>query len=168
MSSLTELKFDRQVNAVVKNSFFHLRSISKLKSILSFADMEKVVHVFVSSRLDYCMCCFWVWIRILSLVCSLFRTQLLDFQQVQGERAYYSCWSNRIGYLYDTEFTTKCCCMFSRLCMVYHLTVTDWISVCQSSRYLCSNDRLLLMVTRSRLKWINVEVLVLSRFPCFV
>ncbi len=114
------------------------------------------------------MCCFWVWIRILSLVCSLFRTQLLDFQQVQGERAYYSCWSNRIGYLYDTEFTTKCCCMFSRLCMVYHLTVTDWISVCQSSRYLCSNDRLLLMVTRSRLKWINVEVLVLSRFPCFV
>ncbi len=54
MSSLTELKFDRQVNAVVKNSFFHLRSISKLKSILSFADMEKVVHVFVSSRLDYC------------------------------------------------------------------------------------------------------------------
>ncbi len=49
-----ELKFDRQVNAVVKNSFFHLRSISKLKSILSFEDMEKVVHAFVSSRLDYC------------------------------------------------------------------------------------------------------------------
>jgi len=32
------LKFDQQINAVVKNSFFHLRSISKLKSILSFDD----------------------------------------------------------------------------------------------------------------------------------
>ncbi len=30
--------------------------------------------------------------------------------------------------------------------------VTDLISVCQSSRYLRSNDRLLLMVPRSRLK----------------
>ncbi len=50
----SELKFDRQVNAVVKNSLFHLKSISKLKSILSFEDMAKVVHAFVSSRLDYC------------------------------------------------------------------------------------------------------------------
>ncbi len=50
----SELKFDRQVNAIVKNSFFYLRSISKLKSILSFEDMEKVVHASVSSRLDYC------------------------------------------------------------------------------------------------------------------
>ncbi len=30
----SELKFDRQINAVVKNSFFHLRSISKLKFFL--------------------------------------------------------------------------------------------------------------------------------------
>ncbi len=30
--------------------------------------------------------------------------------------------------------------------------VTDLISVCQSSRYLCSNDKLLLMVPRSHLK----------------
>ncbi len=34
--------------------FFHLTSISKLKSILSFEDMEKVDPAFVSSRLDYC------------------------------------------------------------------------------------------------------------------
>ncbi len=33
--------------------------------------------------------------------------------------------------------------------MVYHLTVTDLISVCQSSRSLRSNDQLLLMVPRS-------------------
>ncbi len=34
--------------------FFHLKSISKLKSILSFEDMEKVVHAIVSFPLDYC------------------------------------------------------------------------------------------------------------------
>ncbi len=34
--------------------FFYLRYIAKLKSILSFSDLEKVVHAFVSSRLDYC------------------------------------------------------------------------------------------------------------------
>lgn len=50
----SEIKFDFQINAVVKNSFFYLRYIAKLKSILSFRDLEKVVHAFVSSRLDYC------------------------------------------------------------------------------------------------------------------
>ncbi len=49
----SELKFDSQINAVVKNSCFYLRSIVKLKSILSFSDLEKAVNAFVSSRLDY-------------------------------------------------------------------------------------------------------------------
>ncbi len=39
---------------LLKIIFLILRSISKLKSILSFEDTEKVVHAFVSSRLDYC------------------------------------------------------------------------------------------------------------------
>ncbi len=49
-----ELKFLLKTNAVLKNFFFHLRSISKLKSILSFKELEKVVLAFTSSRLDYC------------------------------------------------------------------------------------------------------------------
>lgn len=50
----SELRFDRQVNSVVKSSFFHLRKLSKLKPILSYKDLEIVVHAFVSTRLDYC------------------------------------------------------------------------------------------------------------------
>jgi len=50
----SEMKFDRQVNAVVKGSFFQLRGIAKLKGILSSKDMETVVHAFITSRLDYC------------------------------------------------------------------------------------------------------------------
>ncbi len=43
----------------MKNSFFQLRNITKLENIkyatkLSFSDMEKEIHAFISSRLNYC------------------------------------------------------------------------------------------------------------------
>ena len=47
-------KFDKQLNAVVKGSFFQLRTLAKIKSFLSPKDLEKVIHAFISSRLDYC------------------------------------------------------------------------------------------------------------------
>lgn len=34
--------------------FFHLRNISKLRSMLSYCELEMIIHAFVSSRLDYC------------------------------------------------------------------------------------------------------------------
>ncbi|KAI5613372.1 hypothetical protein C0J50_11732, partial [Silurus asotus] len=37
-----------------KNSFFHLRNISKLGNMLSTSDAEKLVHAFMTSRLNYC------------------------------------------------------------------------------------------------------------------
>ncbi len=46
------LKFDKQINSVVKSAFFQLRMIAKIKSFLSFK--ETVIHAFTSSRLDYC------------------------------------------------------------------------------------------------------------------
>ncbi len=49
-----ELKFDKQINAVVKSWFFQIRSIARLKPILSRKDLEKVINAFVLSRLDYC------------------------------------------------------------------------------------------------------------------
>ena len=50
----SELNFETQVNSVIKNSYFQLRTISKLKPVLSRLDMERVMHAFISSRLDYC------------------------------------------------------------------------------------------------------------------
>ncbi len=50
----SEIRFDRQVNSVVKTSFFLLRKLSKLKSIVSYKDLEIVLHAFISTRLDYC------------------------------------------------------------------------------------------------------------------
>ncbi len=37
-----------------KTAFFHLRNISKLRNMLSVSDAEKLVHAFMTSRLDYC------------------------------------------------------------------------------------------------------------------
>ena len=41
-------------NSVVKSSFYHLRLLSKIKSVLSFNDFERVIHAFISTPLDYC------------------------------------------------------------------------------------------------------------------
>ncbi|KAI2645502.1 putative RNA-directed DNA polymerase from transposon BS [Labeo rohita] len=46
--------FGKQISAVVKASFYQLRLLSKVKPFLSRADLEKAVHAFISSRLDYC------------------------------------------------------------------------------------------------------------------
>ncbi len=40
----SEIRFDRQVNSVVKTSLFLLRKLSKLKSILSYKDLEIVQY----------------------------------------------------------------------------------------------------------------------------
>ncbi len=48
------LKFDKQISAVVGSSFFHLRSLSKIKPFLSKSSLEVAIHAFITSRLDYC------------------------------------------------------------------------------------------------------------------
>ena len=48
------LNLDKQISAVVSSSFYHLRLLSQIKSVLSFSDFERVIHAFISTRLDYC------------------------------------------------------------------------------------------------------------------
>ena len=48
------LNFEAHIKHLCKTSFFHLRNISKLRPTLTLADSERLVHAFVSSRLDYC------------------------------------------------------------------------------------------------------------------
>lgn len=49
-----ELNFQKHISYISKTSFYHLRNISKVRPILSLPDSEKLVHAFISSRLDYC------------------------------------------------------------------------------------------------------------------
>ncbi len=71
------LKFDRQINSVVKSSFFQLRLLSKAKSFLSFKNLEKVIHAFITSKLDYCN----------SLYIGISQTALSRLQLVQNAAA---------------------------------------------------------------------------------
>ena len=50
----SSLSFNHQVTKVIQSCFFQLRNIAKIKSFLSYSDLEKVIHAFIYSRLDYC------------------------------------------------------------------------------------------------------------------
>ena len=49
-----DLSFTVQVNKTIQSCFYQLRTIAKIKSFLSSADLEKLIHAFITSRLDYC------------------------------------------------------------------------------------------------------------------
>ena len=49
-----DLSFSSHIAQISRTAFFHLRNIAKIRHILSQNDAEKLVHAFVSSRLDYC------------------------------------------------------------------------------------------------------------------
>lgn len=49
-----QLTFEAHIKNLCKISFYHLRNIAKLRSTLTLADAEKLVHALISSRLDYC------------------------------------------------------------------------------------------------------------------
>ncbi len=46
----SNLSFENHISHVKKTAFFHLRNIA----MLSVSDAEKLVHAFMTSRLDYC------------------------------------------------------------------------------------------------------------------
>ncbi|CAL9705986.1 unnamed protein product [Knipowitschia caucasica] len=50
----SHLTFHPHIQHISKTAYFHLRNIAKLRPSLSLCDAEKLVHAFVSSRLDYC------------------------------------------------------------------------------------------------------------------
>lgn len=49
-----DLTFNSHIQNVGRSAFFHLRNIAKIRGFLSFKDAEKIIHAFVTSRLDYC------------------------------------------------------------------------------------------------------------------
>ncbi|KAI5090037.1 hypothetical protein C0J45_20172, partial [Silurus meridionalis] len=50
----SNLSFKYHINQVTKLAFFHLRNISKLRNMMSISDAEKLVHAFMTSRIEYC------------------------------------------------------------------------------------------------------------------
>ncbi len=49
----SNLSFDSHISSIIKTAFFHLKNISKLRSMLSMSNAEMLIHAFMTSRLDY-------------------------------------------------------------------------------------------------------------------
>ncbi len=50
----SNLSFEMHSSHIKKTAFFHLRNIAKLQNMLTVHYAEKLVHAFMTSRLDYC------------------------------------------------------------------------------------------------------------------
>ncbi len=50
----TDLSFSSHVKAVTKSAYYHLKNIARIRCFVSSQDLEKLVHVFITSRVDYC------------------------------------------------------------------------------------------------------------------
>ena len=50
----SDLNFNSHIKSITSAAFYHLKNIAKIKGIVSKPDLERLIHAFVSSRLDYC------------------------------------------------------------------------------------------------------------------
>ncbi len=93
----SHLTFETHVKQLCKTSFFHLRNISRLRPMLTLADAEKLVHAFISSRLDYCNA---LLIRIPGK--SL---QKLQYIQNSAARILMRCGNTIISHPFSNHYT---------------------------------------------------------------
>jgi len=91
------MSLDSHSRQLVKNCFYHLRNISKLRALLSKVDLEMIIHAFISSRLDYCN----------SLFTCLNKSSLSRLQMVQNAAARLLTGTNRRAHISPFFFLTS-------------------------------------------------------------
>ena len=79
------MNLDTHISSVTRTCLFHLRNIAKLRSIVSYPELEMIIHAFISSRLDYCN----------SLFTCLSKTSMERLQLIQNAAARLLTRSNR-------------------------------------------------------------------------
>lgn len=77
---------EKHVNATCKAAFFHLRKIARIRNYLDKSATERVVHSFVTSRIDYCNSLLYG--ASCSLLAKLQRVQNTAARIVSGSRKY--------------------------------------------------------------------------------
>ncbi len=152
-----ELKFDKQINNVVKSCFFNLRLLAKVKTFLSANDLEKLIHALIFSRLDYCN-------TIYTVYKGVNQTALARLQAVQNAAARLLTGSRKHEHITPILFSLKW--LLVRFRIEYKLLVFVFKSLNglsptyldalvkrhTSARSLRYSDQQLLTVPRSRLK----------------
>lgn len=150
----SKLTFDKQISAVVRASFFQLRLLSKVKPFLSRHDLEKAIHAFISSRIDYCN----------ALYFGISQSSLHRLQLVQNAAARLLTSSSR--YTHITPILSSLHWLpvrfridFKILMFVFRalhglapLYLSDILILHRPSRALRSSSQMVLDVPRSRYK----------------
>ncbi len=50
----TDLRFMNHVKAVTKSAYYHLKNIARIRCFVCSQDLEKLFHIFITIRVDYC------------------------------------------------------------------------------------------------------------------
>ena len=50
----SDLNFNSHIKSITSAALYHLKNIARIKGIVSKPDLKRLIHAFVSSRLDYC------------------------------------------------------------------------------------------------------------------
>uniref|UniRef100_A0A669CP39 Reverse transcriptase domain-containing protein n=1 Tax=Oreochromis niloticus TaxID=8128 RepID=A0A669CP39_ORENI len=150
----SSFKLDKQVSSVVKSSFHQLRLISKAKSYIPYKDLEKLIHAFITTRLDYCNS-LYMGLQ-LSLLQRLQLVQNAAARLLTGSRKYDSI-TPVLANLHWLPIKFRI--DFKVLLFTYKILnnmAPDYLAdlLCPYSpiRALRSSDQLLLVQPRSRLK----------------
>ncbi len=95
----TDLSFSSHVKAVTKSAYYHLKNIARIRCFVSSQDLEKLVHGFITSRVDYCNVLLTFQRRALDS-CSSSRTLLPGFWlEPENLRLFSQFWLFSHSYL---------------------------------------------------------------------
>ncbi|KAJ0059028.1 hypothetical protein NL108_007318 [Boleophthalmus pectinirostris] len=50
----SELSFQPHIRSITKSGFYHLKNIARVRSFLSQASAETLIHAFITNHVDYC------------------------------------------------------------------------------------------------------------------
>ncbi|XP_055496016.1 uncharacterized protein LOC129699942, partial [Leucoraja erinacea] len=148
------LSLEPHIHHVIKISFFHLRNIAKLRPSLTPPAAERLIHAFISSRLDYCN----------SLLLGISSTYINRLQLVQNTAAQFithtKSWHHITPVLKQLHWlpishrvTYKILILTYKA--LHHLAppyLTDLLSPYQPSRSLRSTSAGLLSIHKSNLR----------------
>ncbi|XDV52058.1 hypothetical protein PO909_020836, partial [Leuciscus waleckii] len=139
---------------LVRNCFYHLRNISKIRKMLSKKDLEIILHAFISTRLDYCN----------SVFTFLNKSALNKLQMVQNSAARLLTGAPRRSHITPVLLALHWLPVKFRIDLkIVVLTfralnsqapqyIKDLLSPYSSSRTLQSSGQNLLMVPKTRCK----------------
>lgn len=146
--------FDKQIDSVVRSSFYQLRVLTKVKPFLNRSDLEQTIHAFISSRIDYCN----------ALYCGVSQSCLNRLQLVQNAAARFLTNTPRRQHITPVLFSLHWLPVsfrvdFKILLFVFKALnglapsyLSELLTIRDSGRSLRSSNQLLLEVPRTKSK----------------